>query len=136
MKDTERSGEHYSIGTVKAATGLTERRIRYYETLNLLTPTRTQGNQRIYSQQDVDRLKQIKQLLDNGVSLKEIRDHLKHQDVVSQRDDSVERDAESYFEGKRIAHGKPPSSSSLYPLWNRAEIIRRIQRGDDDRKGR
>lgn len=135
MKDSEQFGVAlYSIGTVKEATGLTERRIRYYETLQLLTPRRTQGNQRVYTQQDIERLKQIKQLLDNGISLREVREQLKQQDSLLQyrRQDEIERDADSYFQGKRLARGETVNTGSLYPLKNRADIIRRLRRDDDE----
>ncbi len=112
----------FPIGEVKARTGLTERRIRYYESLELLAPRRSEGNQRLYSQRDVETLQEIKKLLDSGVSLKAVRARL------YQTDDEVERDAESYFEGKRIAHGERPRQASLYPLKDRASIIRRLVR--------
>lgn len=131
MKDTNQTV--FSIGVVKEATGLTERRIRYYETLQLLTPRRTQGNQRLYAQQDIERLKHIKQLLDNGTSLRSVREILKQEDaaMAHHREDEVERDAESYFTGKRIARGGSPAHGSLYPLRNRADIMRRLERDDD-----
>ncbi|MDQ3930466.1 MAG: MerR family transcriptional regulator [Chloroflexota bacterium] len=62
------------IGDVAELTGLTQRTIRYYEEVGLLTPTRTEGDFRLYSRQDVARLAEIvrlKKLL--GFSLGEIR---------------------------------------------------------------
>jgi MerR family glutamine synthetase transcriptional repressor len=109
------------IGEVKTRTGLTERRIRYYESLELLSPRRSEGNQRLYSQQDVERLLEIKSLLEAGVSLKAVKSRLSN-DAPPQ---DVERDADSYFEGKRIAHGDR-GRHSLYPLTDRASILRRL----------
>ncbi len=111
----------FPIGEVKARTGLTERRIRYYESLKLLTPRRSEGNQRLYSQHDIERLKEIKEWLDSGLSLKAVRARL------AEPPDAIERDAESYFEGKRIAHGERPRHGSLYPLKERALILRRLE---------
>ncbi|HBQ96090.1 MAG: MerR family transcriptional regulator [Firmicutes bacterium] len=132
----------FSIGVVKEATGLTERRIRYYETLHFISPRRTQGNQRLYTQADIDRLKYIKSLLDHGVSLKEVRVQLQQEDLMNYErdyDDEVERDAESYFQGKLIARRAEVHRDSLYPLINRHEIIRRLTRnhanGHEDKKG-
>lgn len=123
----------HSIRVVKEATGLTDRRIRYYETLQLLQPKRTSGNQRLYSQRDIDRLKRIKELLDNGISLKEVRQYLDHEDAVIERGrtEEVERDADSYFQGKLIARKDAVARESLYPLTNRADILRRIHRDDE-----
>lgn len=123
-----RSGE-YPIGEVKERTGLTERRIRYYESLHLLTPRRSEGNQRLYSDHDIERLLEIKRLLDSGLSLKAIKSQL------YQPSEDVERDADSYFEGKRIAHGGRPRHASLYPLKDRAAIVRRLSRDQDREDG-
>lgn len=119
-----REGE-YPIGEVKARTGLTERRIRYYESLNLIFPRRSEGNQRLYSERDVERLMEIKRLMDDGVSLKAIKTQLRRPMEV------VERDADSYFAGKRIAHGERSEKASLYPLKDRAAIIRRLLQDQD-----
>ncbi len=142
MKHANHSEEPlFSIGVVKEATGLTERRIRYYETLHFISPRRTQGNQRLYTQREIDRLKYIKSLLDHGVSLKEVRVQLQQEELIS-RDhdyDEVERDAEGFFQGKLIARKAEIHRDSLYPLINRHEIIRRLSRnhfnGHEDTKG-
>ncbi|MHB1612306.1 MAG: MerR family transcriptional regulator [Sulfobacillus sp.] len=134
MKDLREPNQPlHSIRVVKEATGLTDRRIRYYETLELLQPQRTAGNQRLYSQQDIERLKRIKQMLDNGISLKEVRQYLQQEDEATGRGvmEDVERDAESYFQGKRLARKDSVARESLYPLTNRAEIIRRLDREDE-----
>lgn len=77
----------YSIGAVCRLTGLSERRIRYYEQAGLLHPARTAGNQRRYSQADVDRLLEIKGLLNQGLHVDQIRDRLRQE--VHGRDDLV-----------------------------------------------
>lgn len=137
-----KSGSHsdqpsFSIRVVKEGTGLTERRIRYYETLGLLAPGRTQGNQRLYSQADIDRLKYIKTLLDHGVTLKEVRTQLQQEDTAAHHHDfdEVERDADSYFQGKLIARRSDMHRDSLYPLMNRQEIMRRLARDHKDGNG-
>ncbi len=118
----------FPIGEVKARTGLTERRIRYYESLQLLSPRRSEGNQRLYSQRDIDRLIQIKELLDSGVSLKAVRSRLVDEE------DEVERDADSYFEGRRLVHGERPRHGSLYPLIDRASILRRLEQEREEKE--
>ncbi len=124
-----RESQFHTIGEVKAATGLTERRIRYYETLQLLSPQRTPGNQRLYSDQDIERLKAIKQLLDGGQSLKRVRETLKELDALARRDGGyeLERDADSYFEGKRIARGDAHKHVP-FPMKDRQAALRRILR--------
>lgn len=64
------------IGEVAERTGLTQRTLRYYEEIGLLPPApRLEGGFRLYSEADVQRLSQIrelKQLL--GFSLLEIKE--------------------------------------------------------------
>lgn len=54
-------------------TELTARQIRYYEANDLIAPERTKGNQRLFSFNDVDRLLQIKDLLDKGLNMAGIK---------------------------------------------------------------
>lgn len=62
------------IGTVRELTLLTDRQIRYYEQQQLITPQRGEGGQRRFSMNDVDRLLEIKDFLDAGDSVKDIRE--------------------------------------------------------------
>lgn len=66
----------YSIGVVERLTGLTARRLRYYEAEGLLTPQRSEGRQRLYSAADVKRLKAIRSWLEEGLNLRTIRELL------------------------------------------------------------
>ena len=44
--------------------------LRYYERAGLLRPSRSKGNIRLYSQEDIDHARQIKRLIDDlGVNL-------------------------------------------------------------------
>lgn len=62
------------IQEVAATLGLTARTIRYYEELGLLTPAaRSEGDYRLYDDDDIERLRFIKDLRDDaGFSLAEI----------------------------------------------------------------
>ncbi|MFD1037898.1 MerR family transcriptional regulator [Virgibacillus byunsanensis] len=74
MDDQERrSMPLFSIGIVKQLTELTARQIRYYEEHKLVHPARTSGNQRLFSFNDVDRLLEIKDLLDKGINMAGIK---------------------------------------------------------------
>ena len=66
----------FSIGIVKKLTGLSARQIRYYEQHGLVAPDRTAGNQRLYSFNDVNRLLEIKKLIDDGVNIAGIKQML------------------------------------------------------------
>ncbi|GGE45730.1 HTH-type transcriptional regulator GlnR [Pullulanibacillus camelliae] len=59
----------FSMSIVGELTGLSARQIRYYEEHHLVTPERSKGNRRLFSFNDVERLLEIKALLDKGVNL-------------------------------------------------------------------
>ncbi|WP_044476844.1 MerR family transcriptional regulator [Oceanobacillus massiliensis] len=63
----------FSIGIVIKLTELTARQIRYYEENELIKPERTSGNQRLFSFNDVDKLLEIKDLLDKGLNMAGIK---------------------------------------------------------------
>lgn len=54
------------IGDVAEVLGTTIRAIRYYEEEGLITPLRTDGGTRLYSQRHIDRLSAIQRLVENG----------------------------------------------------------------------
>ena len=63
----------YRIGELASRVGMTERTIRYYEELGLLESVkRLDGGVRVYTDDDVRRLKYIKKLKTLGLSLQEM----------------------------------------------------------------
>lgn len=54
-------------------TELSARQIRYYEEHELVNPARTEGNRRLYSFNDIDKLLEIKDLIEQGVNLAGIK---------------------------------------------------------------
>lgn len=65
----------YRIGQLAARLGLTERTLRYYEEMGLLeTVRRFEGGRRVYTDEDVQRLKFIQRLKVLGLSLQEMRE--------------------------------------------------------------
>lgn len=63
----------FGISIVRKLTELTARQIRYYEEHHLIHPERTSGNQRLFTFNDVDRLLEIKDLLDKGFNIAGIK---------------------------------------------------------------
>lgn len=63
----------FPIGTVMSLTELSARQIRYYEEHGLVNPARTDGNRRLFSFNDVSRLLEIKDLIDQGVNMAGIK---------------------------------------------------------------
>ena len=65
----------YRIGELATKVGLTERTIRYYEEVGLLESVkRLDGGVRVYTDEDVRRLKFVKKLKTLGLSLQEMLD--------------------------------------------------------------
>lgn len=63
----------YRIGELASRLGLTERTIRYYEELGLLDSVkRLEGGTRVYTEDDVRRLRFIQKLKTLGLSLQEM----------------------------------------------------------------
>ena len=62
-----------SIGIVSELTGVSQRKIRYYEERGLLFPERSNKGIRKYSFQDVETLMKIAEKMEEGVQTAEIR---------------------------------------------------------------
>jgi MerR family transcriptional regulator, global nitrogen regulator len=62
-----------TIGVVSELTGLSERKIRYYEERKLIYPDRSKGGTRKYSFVDVEKLIDIANKMEDGMQTFEIR---------------------------------------------------------------
>lgn len=59
----------YMISVAAELTGMHPQTLRVYEQKGLVTPGRSRGNTRLYSQGDIERLNLISQLTDEGINL-------------------------------------------------------------------
>lgn len=108
--DDERGGL-YSISVVARLTGLHEQTIRQYERLGLLTPQRTPGGTRSFSEADVARLRYISNLTHElGVNLAgveiilRLREHEEHmlalvREIFAHLDEDTRQRFETMFSG-------------------------------------
>lgn len=112
----------YSMGVAERLTGLTSRQIRYWETHGLIKPARTKGRQRLYSEADISRLKEIKRLMGEGMTLERVKQYLAAREAKRRQAELSER-AARLERGQRL--------TSLYPLNNRAELLRLIDKDED-----
>jgi MerR family glutamine synthetase transcriptional repressor len=111
------------MGVAERLTGLTARQIRYWEQHGLLAPSRTSGGQRMYSEADVLRLKEIKRLMTDGMTLDRVKAHYANREAKRLRTAS---EVVSTRVQERI-----PRVTSLYNGSNRAELERMISRKAD-----
>lgn len=82
-RKTGREEPLLQIGEVADRTGVTQRTLRFYEERGLLKPpTRMEGGFRLYSEDDVARVTQIRRLQDLlGLTLAEIKDMVEAEEV-------------------------------------------------------
>ena len=60
----------FIIGVAARMLGVRTQTLRYYERLGLIEPSRSGGNQRIFSRRDIERVRRIRELMDDlGVNL-------------------------------------------------------------------
>lgn len=94
---------------VKEKTGLTSRQIRYYDETGLIFPDRTKGNQRLFSTEDINKILQIKKLLEEGYTIEAIKKKLTQPEPIKKKnllDNEINRMSKGQL-------------SSLYPVSNR-----------------
>lgn len=69
MAETDRNRPLYMIGVAAELSGMHPQTLRSYEQKGLVTPQRTRGNTRMYSQADIERLELINELTAEGINL-------------------------------------------------------------------
>jgi MerR family glutamine synthetase transcriptional repressor len=117
VKEESHTVPVYAMGVAERLTGLTARQIRYWEQHGLLKPARTRGGQRLYSEADLIRLKEIKRLLGEGMTLERVKAYFAEREARRIRTGAGEGAPSRLME--RI-----PRVGSLYTGGNRAELER------------
>ena len=84
-KELRRNLAIFPIGSVMKLTDLTARQIRYYEDQQLITPERTEGNRRMYSLNDMDRLLEIKDYIAEGHNIAAIKRKYAEREVKAKK---------------------------------------------------
>lgn len=121
----EVTGAVYPMGVAERLTGLTARQIRYWEQHGLLTPARTKGRQRMYSEANIAQLKEIKRLLGDGISLEQVKTTYAEREARRLQAEALPP-SERFVE--RIPTQPSGPARSLYTGGNRAELQRLIDR--------
>ncbi|MBP3884518.1 MAG: helix-turn-helix transcriptional regulator [Olsenella sp.] len=78
----------YMISVAAELTGMHPQTLRVYEQKGLVTPGRSRGNTRLYSQGDIERLNLISKLTDEGINLAGVVR------ILDMRERSLEKDRE------------------------------------------
>ncbi len=81
----------FVISVAARMVGLHAQTLRYYERVGLVLPSRSSGRQRLYSMEDIDRLRRIKSFTDEmGVNLAGAEVALKLIDRINELEAQVE----------------------------------------------
>ena len=60
----------YVISVAAKIVGVHAQTLRYYERVGIIQPSRSRGNQRLYSERDLERIRHVKTLVDDlGINL-------------------------------------------------------------------
>ena len=81
----------YMISVAAELTGMHPQTLRVYEQKGLVTPGRSRGNTRLYSQADIDRLNLISKLTDEGINLAGVVRILDMRERTLQLEDELEQ---------------------------------------------
>lgn len=71
-----------SIGIVRELTGLSERKIRYYEERKLITPVRSEKGTRLYSFTDIEALAAISRKVEKGAKTYDLRQEMRKEEIA------------------------------------------------------
>ncbi|OUO34768.1 MerR family transcriptional regulator [Olsenella sp. An290] len=86
----DRNKPLYMISVAAELTGMHPQTLRVYEQKGLVTPGRSRGNTRLYSQSDIDRLNLISKLTDEGINLAGVVRILDMRERMLEREDELE----------------------------------------------
>jgi MerR family transcriptional regulator/heat shock protein HspR len=88
--DQEQRDPCYVISIAARMIGVHAQTLRYYERAGLVEPSRSGGNKRLYSHRDIDRLRQIKTMVDDlGVNLAGVEVILRMLDRMAEMEQRV-----------------------------------------------
>ncbi len=60
----------FIISVAARMLGVRTQTLRYYERLGLIEPSRTRGNQRVFSRRDIEKVQRVREMMDDlGVNL-------------------------------------------------------------------
>ena len=90
MVKNDRNKPLYMISVAAELAGVHPQTLRAYEQKGLVTPQRTSGNTRMYSQADIECLELINELTSEGINLAGVIRILDLQGRLDERDDEID----------------------------------------------
>jgi MerR family transcriptional regulator, repressor of the yfmOP operon len=123
------SEEWQRIDQVATETGLTKRTIRYYEEIGLLSPAvRSDGNYRLFSPADVERLKRICRLKTTlGSSLTEIQTMLRVEEEIETLRQAIREEDDPARRRSRLEKGAVLLAKQLAVVDERMAVLAELR---------
>ncbi len=120
MAVNDRNRPLYMIGVAAELAGVHPQTLRAYEQKGLLTPQRTSGNTRMYSQADIERLELIGELTSEGINLAGVIRILDLDGRIEERDQQID---DLHRRVRRLA-------DRVHELETRASVNALVRRSD------
>jgi MerR family transcriptional regulator/heat shock protein HspR len=113
----------FVISVAAELAGVHPQTLRIYERKGLVDPARTGGNSRRYSEEDIERLRRIQALTNEGLNLAGVKRVMELEDLVSELQTQLEQtraDAREALEHVRRSHRRDlvPLSQAV-DLWDK-----------------
>ncbi len=89
--ESNRDKPLYMISVAADLTGMHPQTLRVYEQKGLVTPGRSRGNTRLYSQADIERLGLINKLTDEGINLAGVVRILDMRERQLEKDEKIDK---------------------------------------------
>ncbi len=116
----------YMISVAAELAGVHPQTLRIYERKRLITPKRSAGNTRLYSEADIQRLRLIQQLTqDEGVNLAGVERILEMQNALDQMHAELARMREQVLRAQHAAAMAQRSSTVQLVHIQRGHMVRR-----------
>ena len=128
----------YIISVAAELAGVHPQTLRVYERKGLVSPQRTEGNTRRYSERDIDQLRKIQELTQEGINLAGVMRILELEDRVEELkrayDEALDAVAVARSEVERVVGAR--NAAALVPFKDVRRIRRAMKSDEVDRAGR
>ena len=120
---------YLQIGEVADRTGVTQRTLRFYEEKGLLKPpTRMEGGFRLYSEEDVRRVEQIRRLQNLlGVTLAEIKEMVDAREILRELQAQYRPEAEVAEKKRQLRRAIEVSQAQYAIVRQKAEQMQEMK---------
>lgn len=121
----------YIISVAAELAGVHPQTLRIYERKGLLEPARTTGGSRRYSQADIDHLRRIQELTDEGLNLAGVKKVLQLEAHIAKLERALAQSRADMAAAVEETHRSyrrdlVPLRQSVAPFGDAAEVLRRL----------